>query len=111
VAAAPLLPRLFSDDPGVRRSATVALLACGLFQPLAALAFAFDGVLLGAGDFQALRRAMLLALLPFAVPALFTLWARWPGVAGVWLALGSWLAARAILLSRRWRRAVVLAPR
>ncbi len=52
---------------------------------------------------------MLLALLPFAVPALFTLWARWPGVAGVWLARGSWLAARAILLSRRWRRAFVLA--
>ena len=108
VAAAPFLPRLFSEDPDVRRSATVALLLCGLFQPLAALAFAFDGVLLGAGDFGALRRAMLLALVPFSVPAVFTLWARWPGVAGVWLALGCWLGARAGLLTRRWRRSFAL---
>ena len=108
VAAAPFLPRLFSDDPAVRRSATVAVLLCGLFQPLAALAFAFDGVLLGAGDFRTLRRTMLLALVPFSVPALFTLWVRWPGVAGVWAALGCWLAARAALLSRRWRH--TLAP-
>ena len=103
VAVAPFLPRLFSDDPAVRRSATVAVLLCGLFQPLAALAFAFDGVLLGTGDFRTLRRTMLLALLPFSVPALFTLWVRWPGVAGVWVALGCWLGARAALLSRRWR--------
>ena len=81
----------------------MALVACGLFQPLAALAFAFDGVLLGAGDFAALRRAMLLALVPFAVPAALTLWWRWPGIAGVWLALGCWLGARAVLLGRRWR--------
>lgn len=103
VAAAPFLPRLFSEDAGVRRSATVALLLCGLAQPLAALAFAFDGVLLGAGDFSALRRAMLLALVPFAVPAGLTLWLRWPGVAGVWLALACWLGARAGLLAARWR--------
>jgi putative MATE family efflux protein len=103
VAAAPFLPRLFSDDPGVRRSATVAVLLCGLAQPLAALAFAFDGVLLGAGDFAALRRAMLVALVPFAVPALFTLWARWPGVAGIWVALAAWLGARAGQLALRWR--------
>ena len=103
VAVAPLLPRLFSDEPDVRRAATVALIACGLFQPFAGQAFAFDGVLLGAGDFVALRRAMLLALVPFAVPAALTLWLRWPGIAGVWLALGCWLAARAFLLGRRWR--------
>ncbi len=107
VAAAPFLPRLFSDDLDVRRSATVAVLLCGLFQPLAALSFAYDGILLGAGEFEALRRAMLLALAAFAAPALLTLWLRWPGIAGVWLALGCWLAARAGLLSRRWRRTFV----
>ena len=103
VAVAPVLPRLFTDEPDVRRSATVALVSCGLFQPLAGLAFAFDGVLLGAGDFEALRRAMLLALVPFALPAALTLWWRWPGIGGVWLALGCWLGARAVLLGRRWR--------
>ncbi len=103
VLVAPLLPRVFSDAPDVRRAATVALLVCGLFQPLAALAFAFDGVLLGAGDFSTLRRAMLLALLPFAMPAALTLWLRWPGIAGVWLALACWLGARAGLLAARWR--------
>ncbi len=108
VLAAPLLPRLFTEDPGIRRAATVAVLACGLFQPLAGLAFAFDGVLLGAGKFGALRRAMLLALVPFALPLALTLWLRWPGIAGVWLALGCWLAARAALLGSRWRSGVWL---
>jgi len=104
VAGAPFLPWLFSDDPDVRRSATVAMLICGLFQPVAAVAFALDGVLLGAGDFGVLRRAMLLSLVPFSLPALVTLWWRWPGVAGVWLALACWLAARAAMLSRHRRR-------
>ncbi len=103
VLAAPLLPRLFSEDPDVRGAATIALVVCGLFQPLAGLAFVFDGVLLGAGDFGTLRRAMLLALVPFGVPAALTLWLRWPGLAGVWLALACWLAARAALLASRWR--------
>jgi len=105
VTAAPFMPRLFTDDPDTRRAAVVALVICGLFQPLAALAFALDGVVMGAGDFGALRRAMLLALIPFAVPAVLTLWLRWPGIAGVWLALACWLGARAALLSRHWRRA------
>lgn len=108
VLAAPLLPRLFTEDPGIRRAATVAVLVCGLFQPLAGLAFAFDGVLLGAGEFATLRRAMLLALVPFAMPLGLTLWLRWPGIAGVWLALGCWLAARAAILAARWHSALGL---
>jgi putative MATE family efflux protein len=99
---APFLPRLFSDDAGVRSAATVALLLCGLTQPLAAAAFCFDGILLGAGDFAHLRQSMILALVPFALPAVATL--VWPrlGIAGVWAALGLWLAARAALLAHRW---------
>jgi putative MATE family efflux protein len=103
IVGSPFLPRLFSDDAGVRSAATVALLLCGLAQPLAALAFCFDGILLGAGDFAVLRTSMLLALIPFAVPAVATL--IWPrlGIAGVWAAVAVWLGTRALLLARRWR--------
>jgi putative MATE family efflux protein len=99
---APFLPRLFSDDPGVRSAATVALLLCGLAQPLAAAAFCFDGILLGAGDFAHLRQTMLIALVPFAAPAIATL--VWPqlGLWGIWSAIAVWLGARAALLARRW---------
>jgi len=103
VLGAPFLPRLFSADGAVRSAATVALLLCGAAQPLAALAFCFDGILLGAGDFAILRRSMLLALIPFALPAAATL--LWPqlGIAGVWAAISLWLASRAGLLACRWR--------
>lgn len=102
LAVSPGLPYLFSSDAGVRHQALVALVVCGIGQPLAAAAFVLDGLLLGAGDYAGLRRAMLLALLAFAPPAALTLAAPSLGVAGVWGALDCWLAARAVLLGRRW---------
>ena len=74
-------------------------------QPLAALAYVYDGVILGLGDYTAMRRVMLLVILAFAPLALLTLRFHGLGLPGVWAALGCWLAARSVLLGRRWAAA------
>src|SRR3954471_874040 len=102
MALSPVIPYVFTSDPDVRHTATVGLLICGASQPLAALAFVYDGLLLGAGDYGTLRRSMLLALLAFAPLAVATLADHDLGIAGIWFALACWLAARAVLLGRRW---------
>jgi putative MATE family efflux protein len=95
-------PAVFTTDPTVRHAAVVGLLWSAATQPLAALAFVYDGVILGLGDYAAMRRAMLLAILAFAPLAALVLRFHWLGLPGVWAALGCWLAARTVLLWRRW---------
>ena len=99
-------PRVFTPDPAVRAAAVTALLCSALTQPLAALAFVYDGVILGLGDYSAMRRAMILAIGAFAPLAALVLRFHWIGLPGVWAALGCWLAARTLLLGRRWAKAV-----
>ncbi len=101
-ALALFAPAVFTADPTVRHAAVVGLLWSAPTQPLAALAFVYDGVILGLGDYTAMRRAMLLAILAFAPLAALVLRFHWLGLPGVWTALGCWLAARAVLLWRRW---------
>ena len=97
------VPALFTADPAVRHAATVALLVAALTQPVAALAFVLDGLILGLSDYVAMRRAMILAILAYVPVAGLVLRFPWLGLPGVWIALGLWLAARAALLGRRWR--------
>jgi len=101
-------PAVFSDDPAVRHVAVVALLASALTQPLAALAFVLDGVILGIADYAAMRRAMILAIFAFATLAVLVLRFHWLGLPGIWAALGCWLAARSALLGKRWGEATRL---
>ena len=96
-------PGLFTADPAVRHAATVALLVAALTQPVAALAFVLDGLILGLSDYVAMRRAMILAIGAYAPMAMLVLRFHQLGLPGVWVALGFWLAARAALLGRRWR--------
>jgi Na+-driven multidrug efflux pump len=102
IALSPALPYVFTTDGAVRHVALLGLIICGALQPFAALAFVYDGLLLGAGDYATLRRAMLLALLAFAPLAIVTLVDHRLGIVGIWLALTCWLAARTVLLGRRW---------
>ena len=95
-------PAVFTNDPTVRHAAVVGLLCSAFTQPLAALAFVYDGVILGLGDYTAMRRAMLLSILAFAPLAALVLRFHWLGLPGVWTALGCWLGCRAVLLWRRW---------
>jgi putative MATE family efflux protein len=103
-------PAVFTDDPAVRAVAVTALLASACTQPLAAVAFVLDGLVLGIADYAAMRRAMIVAIVAFAPLAVLVLRFHWLGLPGVWAAIGLWLAARAALLGRRWAAYVTSAP-
>ncbi len=90
------VPQAFTADPAVRHDAVIALLCAALTQPLAALAFVYDGVILGLGDYAAMRRAMIVAIFAFAPLALAVLRFHWLGLPGLWAALACWLAARSV---------------
>jgi len=81
----------------------VALLVAALTQPMAALAFVLDGLILGLSDYVAMRRAMILAIAAYVPVAALVLVFHPLGLPGIWVALGLWLAARAALLGRRWQ--------
>jgi Na+-driven multidrug efflux pump len=100
----PLLPHLFSDDPAVISRATSALLFLAVLVLPGAVAFADDGVLIGAGDYRFLGVAAfgyLLAVLPIAVIVLAT-----PslGIAGIWMGLVVWMTLRSVVNTMRVRR-------
>jgi putative MATE family efflux protein len=95
VALAPVLPHAFTDDPAVlERATTVVLWLAALVVP-AALAFAYDGVLIGAGDYRFLGLAAvayLVAVAPLGVLTVVT----GAGIAGIWGSLGVWMVLRAV---------------
>ena len=80
---------LFTSDLAVRRAAVGALLVAALTQPVAALAFVLDGLILGLSDYVAMRRAMIFAILAYVPVAALVL--RFPGLGlpGVWSRWGS----------------------
>jgi putative MATE family efflux protein len=104
-ALAFIVPPAFTADRAVRHVAFIGLLCAALTQPLAALAYVYDGIILGLGDYAAMRRAMIGAIVAFVPLAALVLRFHWLGLPGVWAALGCWLAARSVLLARRWARA------
>ncbi len=106
-ALAPVLPHLFTNDGPVIDRATGAVLWLAVLMVPAAVAFAYDGVLIGAGDYRFLGRAALaytLALVPIAAVVL-----TWPelGIAGIWLGVTVWMLMRASV--NHWRARTVLA--
>jgi putative MATE family efflux protein len=98
-----MAPGWFTTDAAVARAAETALAVSALTQPLAALAFVYDGLILGLSDYVAMRRAMIIAALAFAPAGVLVLRFHWLGLPGVWGALAVWLAARSLVLGRRWR--------
>jgi putative MATE family efflux protein len=103
-AMAPLVPAAFTHDPAIRHAATIALLVSALTQPLAALAFVLDGLVLGISDYAAMRTAMIVAALAYAPAGALVLAFHGLGLPGIWVALGVWLAVRSAMLGRRWAR-------
>jgi putative MATE family efflux protein len=101
LALAGPLPHVFTSDPRVidRLHALWPLFAA--MQPAAAVVFALDGILIGAGDTRFLAAAMALAALVFFVPtALASLHFHW-GIVGVWTGLLALIAVR--LATNAWR--------
>ncbi|HEY8094039.1 MAG TPA: MATE family efflux transporter [Acidimicrobiales bacterium] len=103
VALSPLLARLFTTDPAVVSRATAGLVLLALMLLPGAVAFALDGVLIGAGDVRFLGRAMVISLLIYLPFAAITLVHPSLGMVGVWGALTVWMASRAVLMNWRFR--------
>jgi putative MATE family efflux protein len=93
LALRPVLVPLFSDDPAVVHLARQALWIVALLQPLNAVVFVLDGVLIGAGDLRFLAGAMVVAFAVFLPAAVLA------GTAGgtlVWL----WGAVTLLMVAR-----------
>jgi Na+-driven multidrug efflux pump len=102
-ALAPVVPHLFSDDGAVVSRASSALWWLAVALVPGAIAFAHDGVLIGAGDYRFLGRAAFGYLLIVAPVALVTLSYRELGIAGIWAGLLLWMIVRAYVNDRRTR--------
>ena len=100
-AGSPLLARAFSTDPEVVSRATIGLIILAVMLLPGAVAFAYDGILIGAADYRFIgiaSFAYLLAVTPIAVAVLLT-----PslGIAGIWCGLLVWMFLRAAVNHRR----------
>jgi len=98
----PWLVPIFTDDPGVRDQAEQVLLILALMQPLNAVVFVFDGVLIGAGDAGYLALAMVGASLFVFAPAAIAVLVLDGGLLWLWAALALWMLARAVGMAARY---------
>jgi putative MATE family efflux protein len=103
LATTHVLPGAFTTDPDVRHEAATLWPLFALMQPVGALVFALDGILLGAGDTRYLAYAMAFSALGVFVPiALLTLHFDW-GVTGVWWGIDALMLARLLTIGARYR--------
>jgi putative MATE family efflux protein len=94
--ARPWFVAAFTDVTGVRSIAERLLLIVAALQPLNAVVFVLDGVLIGAGDQRYLAGAMVAAtFLGFAPAAALTVGLD-AGIFVLWGALSAWFVARAV---------------
>jgi putative MATE family efflux protein len=101
VAAHPVLPGLFTADRRVEGLTGDLLWIVALFQPLNAVVFVLDGILIGAHDLRYLARAMLLSLVAF-VPCALAVVALDLSLAALWGALGLFMVARLATMATRY---------
>jgi len=103
-AGAGVVPHLFSGDPHVIGQAHVIWPWFAAMQPLAAVVFALDGVLIGAGDLAYLRNLTILAGFGAFLPVIWlTLALRW-GLTGIWAGLTLFVLVRLVGTMARIRR-------
>jgi MATE family multidrug resistance protein len=101
LALAPVLPRLFTDEPAVIAVVlSVYPFVVGM-QPLNAVVFVWDGAFLGAEDFRFLARQMALSAVCAAAVLLAVLPMGW-GLTGVWWGIVTLMVVRAATLFRRY---------
>ena len=97
-----LLPHAFTDDPQVLHLASFVLLFAAVLQPVNAVVFVLDGVLMGAGDMRYLAVATVAAAALFLVLA-GVLIGTGAGLGWLWTAIGVLMLARLATLSWRLR--------
>ena len=101
VALRTVLPDVFTNDPAVAAITAFLLLWVGVLQPVNAVVFVLDGVLIGAGDMRFLAWAMVGAAAAF-VPVVLMVPVLELGIGWVWAAIAVLMAARMIALSARF---------
>jgi putative MATE family efflux protein len=101
VVARPVLVPLFTDDAGVQHLALQVLWIVALVQPLAAVVFVLDGILIGAGDQRYLAKAMLASTLLAFLPAVALVAVLDGGLLWLWAAIAWWILARGVTVG--WR--------
>jgi putative MATE family efflux protein len=106
--SAPWLPHVFTGDAAVASRATAALWFLAVMMFPAAIAFAHDGVLIGAGDYRFLGRAAVAYLVAVAPLGVLLLVFPELGIAGIWAAITVWMVLRAVVNHHRTNR--VLSP-
>jgi putative MATE family efflux protein len=94
--AAPWFPDLFTNDTDVVHLTTQVLLIVAVLQPLAAVVFVLDGVLIGAGDQRYLALAMVVASFGVFAPIAAVVALNGGGLLALWGAIAAWLVARAV---------------
>ena len=99
-AVAPLLPHVFTGDAAVASRATGALWWLAILLVPGAIAFAYDGVLIGAADYRFLGFAALGYLIAITPVGLAVLGLDL-GIAGIWAGLTLWMVMRAVVNHRR----------
>jgi Na+-driven multidrug efflux pump len=108
------LASAFTDDARVVDAAARLLLWIGLLQPVSAIAFTLDGILMGASDMRYLAGAMAVCSAFFVPVALLSVPAGW-GTAGLAAGLALWLVLRSLLTgwrfgNGRWTAAGAASP-
>jgi putative MATE family efflux protein len=102
VLARPAYVPLFSNDPAVLEQLGSVLVVAAVFQPVAGVVFALDGVLIGAGDGPYLAWAGVVTLVVFLPLAGLVLLAD-AGLVALWWAFGGFMVARMVTLVLRER--------
>jgi len=101
IALRTVLPELFTNDAAVASLTTFLLIWVGALQPVNAVVFVLDGVLIGAGDMRYLAWAMVGAAALF-VPVLMLVPILDLGIGWVWAAIAVLMVARMVALSARF---------
>jgi putative MATE family efflux protein len=95
-AVSPWFPSVFSGDHAVQDLGAQVLLIVAVLQPLAAVVFVLDGVLIGAGDQRYLALAMVVATFCVFAPLAIVISAAGGGLLAFWGAIAAWMVARAV---------------
>ena len=98
----PVIVPLFTPDADVQELALQVLVIVALMQPLNAVVFVLDGILIGAGDVTYLAVAMLIATLAVFAPAASAVLALDGGLLWLWGALVLWMGARGVAMGARF---------
>ena len=101
VAARESVATVFSDDPAVVALAGFLLVHVALMAPLGGVAFALDGVLIGAGDQRFMARAMAGAAV-VSVTAMVAGRLAGQGIGWLWAAIWLFIGLRSIFLGLRF---------